>query len=750
MGINVNDIIGKGFVFEVDAEEIVEPSPTGTIGVFIGGADFGPVNTSVLITDGIKEFYRIFGKEPSNINEVRDIGWYAAEHHFKRSSLGYYTRLANIEEELGVPLYLTNSKKQILSTQEVASIVGTPVVFEDALGQTVDIPTAIAFDITEDGGLPIPFVVPKTVAATTDIDTTLIADGDTIEVNGDLFTKVVGPSNAGEFVDSTELTALIQGVTGVASAIDNAGIITVEADHGVSLVVTVILVAVPTTVTVNPTYLTIEEVVDLLNATVNNPGTFAYTYNELTDEFTISFTLGTPDVDFVISGSVNTASIGLADATANINEVVNFGSFVATQPGKTGDGISFIYTGYVFNTANELSPRNSITVYLNNSPVTTINNIQFHDDTRADYIGTKIKLDSFVNDILTYEVDARDLAVDLVNRNPEVGVLQNLAGGKSGGWRMTDGASFMTVAQVIEQLQVYSNPDLYNIDFICYPAGNNSLATIQSVQDAMTEICEDRQDCFTILDPPEGLEVGEVLDWSNGNSEIRDTPLDSFYSMSYYPWIKVRFANNNIQDVGPSVKVAGTITQSDIIFGEKLGTPAGQVRGILEGVVGLERILTKPQRDLLYADELNGRINPLAFNISTGYFIDGNKTTRTRNDSLRRINTVRTVLFIKKAIQNILPRYFFEPSVPSTWAAFENDLADIMKFLESKKVILPSSDPLNAWEVVADDTINTAEVVNRNGMVGQLSYVGTKSIERIKVAAEVREQKGLFTITVGE
>ena len=754
MGINVNDIIGKGFVFEVEAEEIIEPSPTGTVGAFIGGADFGPINTNTLITGGLTEFYRLFGREPSNVRNVRDLGWYAAENHFKKSAVGYFTRLANVSST-----YLAKAKRDILSAQLVASINGSSVTYLNSTQKTVSQSGPIEFSING-----VSFIVSQPQETLASITFNYSDLGNFVD-NNDTVTVTVNSTSTvitfdTDFNNANGLLSRLNNISGITATLTGNQFTIVGASGNnisISSFVNSTNVFTASSNYVAPQNRDIDTIVQILNNTVNNPGVFAYTEDTVGNSFVLSFSMNNSSTSINYIPVSNTNAIGFPTTNLTVQSVplVNFGRFVALYDGEGGNSLAYSYSGTIFNSSGELDPKNKLTIFYQGSTRTTIHNFQFHDETRNDYILKKLTLDPFVSDLITYEVGNRSTAAQLANRNLQVGIVFQLQGGKSGGWRNSDGPAlsngyYINTLDVIEAIDGYSNPDLFDIDFICYPDGNNSLANLQLVQEALVRVCENRQDCFTLIDVPEGLEVGEALEWLNGSGSGRDTPLNSFYAFSYYPWLKVRYANNIIEDTAPSVKVAAAITGSDVIFGEKLGTPAGQVRGILEGVVGLERILSKEERDLLYADELNGRINPISFNISTGYFIDGNKTTQIANNSLRRINTVRTILFIKKAIQSILPRYFFEPSVPSTWAAFGDELSNIMKFLESKKVIESSANPENAWKVITDSSVNTPEVVSRNGMVGQISFVGTKSIERIKISTEIREQKGIFNVTLGD
>jgi hypothetical protein len=768
MAINVNDIIGKGFVFNVSAETIIEPTPTTTIGAFIGCANSGPTNTPTLITGGLREFYSVFGTEPANVNTVQDFGWYAAEHHFRKSSIGYFTRLADTSAgnlETSSILIENPSTEGILTGTVIIPSGGinpqTSQTYTATLGKSdgttvttanITIPAAEAAII--DGQTPVGYGTPYGFSSGHSMDIT-------VTENGTPFVGTIQPIvSQGSDIDATvtyfnSLISAVPTLTGKVEAYKNGSnalsLRTILKGTGAIIALSNITgtrLATPggifrsyassdTGLSVTRSSL-ITAFDSAANTALGTTGISYLTFNGSNRAvITNNATVG-EDSTVAVSGAGATTLFGASPviSTGSVDQPI--GTLTAVYAGTEGNSIGIKFTG-------NLEDGNQATIYYQGKAITTISNFVF-DPTSNDYIGKMIADDFFANPIVAWSRESSDF----IDIDPITDTIIYLEGGKSGG--MNSDEDYPTQIEVITEINKYGNVDLYSIDIICYPAGGASYGDIEAVQNALQTVCEDRQDCFAIIDPPTNItNTTNLLNWQNGNyAPYRSNRIDSMYLVTYYPNLKVRFAGNRVATVSPSVRAVGTITQShNIANGLKFTAPAGQQRAVIDGnIVGLSKDLSKTEKDLMYADTYNGRINPISFSLATGYFLDGNKTTQFANNSLRRINTMATVLYIKKRIQTITPRFFYEPSSPTTWAAFQAELAAIMKFLEEKNAIEPESDTLNGWSVICDESNNTPEVTNRNGMVAQISYVGIKAIERIKISAEIREKKSSVSISV--
>ena len=149
-------------------------------------------------------------------------------------------------------------------------------------------------------------------------------------------------------------------------------------------------------------------------------------------------------------------------------------------------------------------------------------------------------------------------------------------------------------------------------------------------------------------------------------------------------------------------------------------SPAGLVRGGLVGVIQAEQKLARSQRDTLY----DGKINPIATFPGAGIAVFGQKTLQTKASALDRVNVRRLLINLKKFLGDQANNLVFEQN---TVATRNNFLAAVNPFLES----VVQRQGLFAFRVVMDDTNNTADVVDRNQLVGQIFIQPAKTAEFI-------------------
>jgi phage tail sheath protein FI len=148
--------------------------------------------------------------------------------------------------------------------------------------------------------------------------------------------------------------------------------------------------------------------------------------------------------------------------------------------------------------------------------------------------------------------------------------------------------------------------------------------------------------------------------------------------------------------------------------------PAGLVRGGLVGVIQAERKLSRTDRDSLYS----GKVNPIATFPGTGIAVFGQKTLQTKASALDRVNVRRLLIELKKFLGDQARNLVFEQNTIATRNRF---LSAVNPYLES----VVQQQGLFAYRVVMDDTNNTADVVDRNQLVGQIFIQPAKTAEFI-------------------
>jgi len=194
----------------------------------------------------------------------------------------------------------------------------------------------------------------------------------------------------------------------------------------------------------------------------------------------------------------------------------------------------------------------------------------------------------------------------------------------------------------------------------------------------------------------------------------------SNYAATYYPWIQLYSTQlGKVVWCPPSTVIGGVLAFNDQV-GAEWFAPAGLNRGGVPSVVRAERRLQQTDRDTLYT----GNVNPLATFPGTGVCVWGQKTLQRKPTALDRVNVRRLLIALKGYIGEVSRNLVFEQNTTVTRNSF---LARVNPYLES----VVQRQGLYAYKVVMDDTNNTADVVDRNQLVGQIYIQPTKTAEFI-------------------
>ena len=134
----------------------------------------------------------------------------------------------------------------------------------------------------------------------------------------------------------------------------------------------------------------------------------------------------------------------------------------------------------------------------------------------------------------------------------------------------------------------------------------------------------------------------------------------------------------------------------------------------------MERKLPTSTRDSLY----EANINPLATFPQAGVVVFGQKTLQKKSSALDRINVRRLLISLKSFISQVADQLVFEQNTIATRNSF---LSQVNPYLES----VQQRQGLFAFKVVMDESNNTADVVDRNELVGQIFLQPTRTAEFI-------------------
>ena len=259
-----------------------------------------------------------------------------------------------------------------------------------------------------------------------------------------------------------------------------------------------------------------------------------------------------------------------------------------------------------------------------------------------------------------------------------------------------------------DAISLLGNTEEYVFNMISAPGliHNNDVTQVDSI----ISLAESRGDCIAVVD---------LVNYETtvANAAAQAQSLNTSYAASYWPWLQVQSATGRNEWVPASVVIPGVYAFTDNSSAPWFA-PAGLVRGGIGGVIQAERRLTRVQRDTLYS----AKVNPIASFPGQGISVFGQKTLQTKASALDRVNVRRLLIELKKFIGDQARTLVFEQNTITTRNRF---LATVNPYLES----VVQRQGLYAYRVVMDDTNNTADVVDRNQLIGQIFIQPAKTAE---------------------
>jgi len=229
--------------------------------------------------------------------------------------------------------------------------------------------------------------------------------------------------------------------------------------------------------------------------------------------------------------------------------------------------------------------------------------------------------------------------------------------------------------------------------------------------DILLDVAKERQDFLAVID------LG-LYDATADNVVAEAAKINNSYAAAYYPWLMTTDpATGRLTWSPASALIPGVFAYNDRTA-EPWFAPAGLSRGSLPTVLKTQRTLPKVSRDDLYS----GKVNPITAFPGAGVVVFGQKTLQSKASALDRINVRRLLINIKQFLDQQAGNIVFEPNSQATR---NNFLAIVNPYLES----VQQRQGLYAFKVIMDESINTAAVIDRNELVGQVYLQPTRTAE---------------------
>ena len=270
-----------------------------------------------------------------------------------------------------------------------------------------------------------------------------------------------------------------------------------------------------------------------------------------------------------------------------------------------------------------------------------------------------------------------------------------------------------------EQLTAYARFDdgeAVDVNLIMAAKATSTLAT------NLITIVEKRKDALVFISPERSDVVG-VADSNTQTTNVKNffdlLPSTSFAVFdSGYKYQYDRF-NDVYRYVPLNGDIAGVTAFTESVA-DAFFSPAGFTRGQIRGAVKLAYEPNKDQRDTLY----KARINPVNSFPGQGTVLFGDKTALAKPSAFDRINVRRLFIILEKAIATAAKFQLFEFNDEFTRAQFKNLVEPFLREIQGRRGITD-------FKVVADESNNTGEVIDRNEFVADIFVKPTRSINFI-------------------
>jgi len=268
-------------------------------------------------------------------------------------------------------------------------------------------------------------------------------------------------------------------------------------------------------------------------------------------------------------------------------------------------------------------------------------------------------------------------------------------------------------------LDVFTDTETLVIDYIL--SGPTTLAKANS----LINLANTRKDCIAFVSPQRSDVIGS--DASSAAAQAENV-VDFFESISdsssyavfdnNYKYIYDRF-NDTYRWIPCNADMAGLCVNTTEVA-EPWYSPAGFNRGNLRNAIKIAFNPNQEQRDDLYAK----RVNPIVSFPGQGIVLFGDKTALRSPSAFDRINVRRLFLILERTIKDFSKSVLFELNDVTTRTNFTTQVNNYMRDIQARR-------GMTDFLVVADESNNTADVIDRNEFVADIYIKPARSINFI-------------------
>jgi hypothetical protein len=213
---------------------------------------------------------------------------------------------------------------------------------------------------------------------------------------------------------------------------------------------------------------------------------------------------------------------------------------------------------------------------------------------------------------------------------------------------------------------------------------------------------------FVVMETPENKTPAEAISYAGGMT-------DTSAAAVYYPWVYISDplgrSAQALRKVGPSGAVAGLFLATDASRGV-FKAPAGIGTG-LAGVASLERSFSSTELDSMNSSV--SPVNPIRLIPGAGMSVMGARTLKQDGTANKYVNMRRSLIYIKKNLQNLTQFAIFANNDEALWAQIRTQITVFLNAYKNEGG-LRGTTPAQAFFVKCDAENNNATTI-ANGEV---------------------------------
>jgi hypothetical protein len=236
----------------------------------------------------------------------------------------------------------------------------------------------------------------------------------------------------------------------------------------------------------------------------------------------------------------------------------------------------------------------------------------------------------------------------------------------------------------------------------------------QRLQDTLINICENQKDRFTILDIPQSKDVEWVRRWRRRT--------DSSFCAYYWPWLRVRGADDKDRIVPPSGFLAGCYARQDT--GEGVHHAPANLE--IETALDVSLRVTEDHIGLLNSEAVN------TFRLQRGVRPWGARTASS-DPQWRFIPTRRLFIMLRRSLEAGFAWAAFEPNTPRTWDTVKGRVTTFLSDLFVKGMFV-GGNPEHAFFVKCDAENNPPEQVDSGLLICDIGVAPVSPAEFIMIS----------------